>query len=96
MHRCRSCDAPIRWLVMKTGKRNPMNPDPDPDRGNVLEVATDHEARVHGTIVGRGVALNNDDAKVARALGRELLLSHFVTCPNRAEHAKRKKDRKTT
>lgn len=32
---CKGCAAPIVFALLDTGKRIPLNPVPDPDRGNV-------------------------------------------------------------
>jgi hypothetical protein len=37
---CRSCGAPIRWVVTEKGKRIPLDRDPQPD-GNIVPVLTD-------------------------------------------------------
>lgn len=71
---CRSCGDPIRWYANgETGRRIPANPDPDPDGTIDLR-----------PITGKGVqafVLKGDDLRRARARGRELLVSHFATCP---------------
>lgn len=87
---CRACGASIRWHVMKSGKRNPMNPDPDDVRGNVLVVQSDDQAAQYGTEVGRAVVLPPLVAASERSKGTELLLSHFATCPKRGEFGRRK------
>jgi hypothetical protein len=81
--RCRACPQTIRWVVLKSGKRNPLNPDPDPERGNVMIIETDAGARAHGTIVGRAVVLGHQAAAHARGQGVDLYSSHFATCPAR-------------
>ena len=79
---CRGCGTLIYWVVMESGKRNPLNPEPDAERGNILIPDDGSRAR----------SLGLDAAAGARAQGRELYLSHFATCPARAKF--RKKDRK--
>jgi hypothetical protein len=74
---------------MASGKRNPLNIDPDRDRGNVLICDTLEDADRHGVVIGRAVALGPAAAQAYREAGRDLYLSHFVTCPNRLEHRKR-------
>lgn len=79
MEICRSCHAPVRWVVMaKTGRRNPLNEEPDGQHGNVV---IDDD--------GRGHTLKVDDVERARAAGEELYLSHFATCPQRKDWRKR-------
>lgn len=81
---CRGCGTLIYWTVMESGKRNPLNPEPDAERGNIE--LPDGEQRT------RARALGADAAAGARAQGRTLYLSHFATCPKRGSF--RKKDRK--
>lgn len=83
--RCRSCKQQIRWVTMKSGKANPVDPDPDPARGNVLIVEGATEAAFYGADEGRGVTLGHAAAEAERPT-RDLYLSHFVTCPTAREH----------
>jgi hypothetical protein len=34
--RCRSCDAPLLWAVTPAGRRIPLDPEPDQERGNMM------------------------------------------------------------
>lgn len=90
--KCRGCGQPIEWVRMASGKWNPLNPDPDPARGNVLVCDDPGLAASHDTHVGRAVALGPDAARHARESGRDVHLSHFATCPARGRF--RKSDRK--
>lgn len=67
---------------MLSGKRNPLNPDPDEVLGNVLIVEDDEEAAEFGGVVGTGVWLRAETADAVRP-HRYLYLSHFETCANR-------------
>lgn len=69
---CRSCKAPILWVTM--AKSGKANPlDPAPCKeGNII------------IRDGKGVTL----PKIEREDYGDLYLSHFVTCPNRAQHKK--------
>lgn len=87
--RCRACHTPIRWVVMKSGKRNPLNPFPDAERGNVLLVRESIDADLYGCQVGEAVALGQRDAAYQRARGADLFTSHFATCPKRAQFRSR-------
>lgn len=73
---CRSCHAPIRWVVTAaTGKRMPIDPTPVPD-GNVW---IDHiEAGLPVVHVG----LSHDDVPRSEPCAYQ---SHFVSCPQRDE-----------
>lgn len=77
--RCRSCSAPIRWLTSDAGRPFPVDVDPV-DTGNVLE------AWIGGEAIA--VVLSAGELEGARIAGRELLVSHFATCPNAATHRK--------
>lgn len=77
---CSSCEAPIAWSVMEaTGKRNPIDPKPDPD-GRLVVVGWQIDPR--------------HTVPVMRALKRDEWLehqgarytSHFATCPHAEEH----------
>jgi hypothetical protein len=80
---CRSCHAPMLWVAMPSGKRNPL--DEQPDRlGNVLLVEHTNDA---GEAWRLGVVLHNPDLlDELRELGVPLYRSHFATCPDSDEH----------
>lgn len=78
---CRSCGAPIAWVITVKGRRMPLDPDPVED-GNVWIM------RVEGAQLVAGVSLN---AEGVPPLVRERYVSHFVTCPNADQHRKRGK-----
>ncbi|HSV39798.1 MAG TPA: hypothetical protein VLI04_13660 [Nocardioidaceae bacterium] len=78
--RCRSCDAPVRWvLVLPNLKRMPIDPEPDPE-GNMWV-----ERYQQGTPV-MGVALNREAVPSSEPVA---YVSHFVTCPQADEWRKR-------
>lgn len=86
---CRSCRAPMRWVSMTSGKRNPLDVEPNP-MGNVLIVEHTNEA---GEPWRLGVVLHNGDLlDELRELGVPLYTSHFATCPDADEH--RREDRR--
>jgi hypothetical protein len=78
MRFCRSCSAPIRWGTTYEGARIPL----------------DFDAAATGNIRwfddGRIDVLNAKRARVYRQLGVPLYVSHFATCPNAAQHRRRK------
>jgi len=76
---CRSCRAPVRWVVTAAnGRRMPLDPDPVKD-GNVwIDGMQDGVPLVK-------VALCADD--VPRNVPIRYV-SHFVTCPDAAEWRK--------
>lgn len=75
MNACRSCKAPVRWVIMESGRRNPLDAEPT-DRGNVALEAGGQ----------RGIVLAGDELARARAHGEPLYLSHFATCPFADQH----------
>lgn len=76
--RCTSCGAPIRWVVTKRGRRMPLDPDQNSERGNVKPCTVGGET-VWAVLAGNELAS-------ARANHEELYVSHFATCPNAAAH----------
>lgn len=89
---CKSCGRPILWIRTKSGKVMPVDPDQkillyDP-KGKDTIITAQGEA-VRGTIT-------NDYATLREA--REVhsynavagYISHFATCPNAAQHRKRR------
>lgn len=80
---CRSCRAPMLWVSMASGKRNPLDRDPHP-QGNVMLVEHTNDAGERWRL---GVVLHNPDLlDELRALGVPLYVSHFSTCPDADEH----------
>jgi hypothetical protein len=78
MSRCRSCNAPIRWVRTAAGKAMPIDPAPDLERGNLLV----------GFVGGEEIAtiLTGNELASSRARRDPLHLSHFATCPQAAAH----------
>lgn len=83
MNRCRYCNQRIAWTVMESGAKNPLNPEPDDERGNI---AVDADT-------GKGIQLGRDQADSMRDTGAALYLSHWATCPERNKAA-RDRDRR--
>lgn len=80
---CRTCRMPIRWVVMaSTGKRMPLDAEPDCNLGNVMILTAAAGADEGKAVVLGGKVL--DKARADRSLS--LYASHFVTCPNAAQH----------
>jgi hypothetical protein len=80
---CRSCRAPMLWVSMSSGKRNPLDREPIPE-GNVLLV---EHRNPNGELWRLGVVLHNADLlDELRELGVPLYVSHFSTCPDADEH----------
>lgn len=73
MSECSRCSAPIKWVKMKSGKGNPLDPEPNPLRGNVA---------VDGS---KGRVVPQDEIAGLRAQGVPLYVCHFVTCPHAHE-----------
>lgn len=86
MGRCKSCPDDVTWVVMaRTGKRAPLNAEPDPERGNVL-IANADDAEIFKVDVGQAITLAGDALTEERASGRDLYLNHFATCPAARSH----------
>jgi hypothetical protein len=81
-----------------SGKPNPLDPDPA-EKGNVLVIADGYDQHGHELLGdvdrwlfdtdakdGRAIALKKDQLPTAHAERRDLYISHFATCPNRAQH----------
>lgn len=76
--KCRSCGAGILWVTMAaTGKKNPLDAIPDPEKGNVWK-----------DLNGSWVVLRGTLRTQAMEQGEDLYLSHFATCPNSKQHRK--------
>ena len=77
--RCRSCQAPIRWVITKAnGRRMPLDPEPVAD-GNVFVIGTQDGMPLVE------VALMSEAVPASEALR---YVSHFVSCPQRGEWRK--------
>lgn len=71
------CGQPIIWtLNVSTGRRMPVDAEPDPERGNVVLISGNNgpESRV----------LTRDERE-RRMTTTGLYVSHFATCPKAAE-----------
>jgi hypothetical protein len=75
---CASCQSPIRWVTMPSGKHMPLDTTPSPD-GNVC---------VHSDGVKAAVLTADELAQFPADLPR--FKSHFATCPGAAKHRKPK------
>jgi hypothetical protein len=70
--RCRSCNAEIIWAVTENGKRIPLDVAPAERPTGLFRL---------------GAIVPDFNAPRAIAAGSEpVYLSHFVTCPNAAQH----------
>lgn len=79
---CRSCRRRIDWVTLGTGRRMPIDPEPDDERGNVMLVDTELDADVYGVELGRFVVLGEAAALLERQRRTQLFLSHFESCPD--------------
>ena len=81
---CRSCDAPIIFVVVANNAgrkpaRMPLNPDPDPS-GNVAVMVT-----ASGTRAGRVLGKGQQPAPY-----ETLYMSHFATCEHAETHRRQR------
>lgn len=75
MSHCRSCGAPLRWAKTLNDKAIPLDAEPSSAGNIVLTERTDPAAPLARVLAGA-------DLFDARAVGTELWLSHYVTCPD--------------
>lgn len=80
MGQCRSCRSAIRWCVSSKGHRMPVDVEPSPT-GNVYlsgeGFTTGGEKLPRALVLGKGDVLDP---------GVQRFTSHFVTCPDAAQH----------
>lgn len=72
---CRSCGAPIRWVVTAKGHRMPLDPQPHPE-GNVIP----QPASLPFATEPQAVVLPEPPTD------QPAWRSHFATCPNATRH----------
>lgn len=78
MSTCRSCGAGITWAVTGTGKRMPVDAEPDPNGNVVLHDPTTPGGPPVAAVVPR--RLGDPPPVFAR------YTSHFATCPHADDH----------
>ncbi len=76
--RCDSCNAPIIWAVTKNAKSMPV--DVEPVKGGNVQL----DARGGATPLASVLSIAQQFGKA------NLRRSHFVTCPNAAQHRRRR------
>lgn len=78
---CRSCGAPMVFVETIFGKRIPLDPEPNPEKGNIVIV--------NGIAVYAVSPKRQAEARrVAERVGLKLYASHFATCPHAEQHRK--------
>lgn len=75
MSRCRSCSAPIVWARTSSGRKIPLDAEPNPD-GNVTLDDADPLPRA---------TVHNRDQVSLLADEPEWWMPHHATCPNADE-----------
>lgn len=81
---CRSCKAPVLWVTLPSGKRNPLDLEPDAVAGDIMVIERDG---TDGRVWRVGLILSNDDLRrEALEIGVPLRVTHFKTCPDADEH----------
>lgn len=83
MSRCRSCGAEIKWIKLKSGKYNPV----DPYKRTIIRGAGKATIITEDGEVLTGEFADYDHG--ANAVGFE---SHFASCPNASSHRRRDRD----
>lgn len=84
---CRSCGAPIQWATSTQGRVVPVDLQPSPD-GNLVLVAEGRVTRALNTAVSEGP--RHAEVQAALAAGSPRFKSHFATCPQAAEHRRKR------
>jgi hypothetical protein len=77
--------GPLVWVRLhgaKSPAAKPLNPTPDPERGNIRITVTGG--------VEEGRVLSGDELAWAKRNGEDLFLSHFVTCAGSAKYRQKK------
>ena len=85
---CRSCGAPIRWVVTEKGKTMPID-ELGSDQGNVVRTG-EHEMDGRERVLVFHTAEAAIYACLVGENPRPRHLSHFATCPNAATHRRKK------
>lgn len=94
MSDCRSCRAPIQWVIVaKSGKKMPIDPTPVGDGNIVMLATTDGETGLPLIEYVPAVPLPEQGDRVQFPLigettpgTRARYRSHFSTCPNADQH----------
>lgn len=83
MARCRSCDAPVLWaIVRKGGKRIPLDPDPV-DNGNIAIIGEREDQ------YGKSPLVEYRATDPLPGMSEPKYVTHFATCPNAQQHRKK-------
>ncbi len=80
---CRSCQAPIQWVITERGVMMPLDADPQPDGNIILTVSG---ARALSTEAKQNAVLLAESTDQALTFYR----SHFASCPFAKRHRKKK------
>ena len=78
--RCKSCNAEMTWIQMKSGRKNPVNAD------ETAAIVTQSGEVKKGTVLG--ILVMTDEGY---AFGRT---SHFATCPDAKQHRRKHGEKK--
>lgn len=82
MSTCKSCGAPVLWIVTRLGRRMPVDAEPH-SKGNILVLDPPNGRSPIGHVLGGDAlweALHGAPERVHR--------SHFSTCPDADKHRK--------
>lgn len=80
---CRSCGAPVLWAQTLAGAPHPLDPDEDPERGNMRKVGLTiptGEAATGGVLVVEKIP--KSEVGQPSLDGEPRYLTHFATCPD--------------
>lgn len=79
---CETCKAPTRWAETDSGNWMMVDLRPS-ERGNL-------RLRERGTEAPGVSRLGTSEAQRAREAGEDLYIAHFATCPDAAQHRRRR------
>lgn len=86
---CGTCKAPVLWTLTPSGAKSPIDPEPA-ENGNVLVQAPSGLGNL------LAISLSGDALELARRGGVVLRLSHWATCPDKAEWREREAAKRRT
>ena len=82
MTKCRSCGAEIKFIKLKSGKWNPV----DPQKRTLVEGEGNEVI-----ITDSGEVVTGRFASLDEGANRSGYISHFATCPNANQHRKERR-----
>ena len=85
MTQCRSCGAEIKFIKLKSGKWNPV----DPQKRTLIEGEGNEVI-----VTDSGEVITGRFASLEEGANRSGYISHFATCPNADQHRQERRGRR--